>query len=535
MEENKSFDISVSSENSLLEAENRINSNESKGILSFYTKIFIVCCCAITIGLATTQTNVLSRSKIDTTVASAKKPNIIFIVADDLGWNSLGKSYNEAVIDAITTNLTSIVADGIYMTNYYAQEVCTPSRASMLTGRYPLSVGMQYDLIDTEDQWGLDLSETTIADVFKGEGYSTYMLGKWHLGHHSPDYLPTARGFDRYIGYLSGQGYYWSKKTTEFRKYQDFMTADTTCYRGYNGRDLHEYSTFFYTNHAIDIIDNHIDSDVPFFLYLSYQAVHDPYYDVELQYSNGLPDSFIPDDILSIIHKSTQSNLHKEYLKSLYLLDKGIGKVYSHLLDNNLMENTYIVFASDNGGCYASGGFNGPLRGTKGSLFEGGIRVDSFISSPLLSETGINYNGLFHVSDWFPTILSLAGISYKASKELSLDGVDHSDAFFDKSLKPREHMLHNLYAEVDNYFFDIWTNGSFAIRNTQYKLMHTFNSTIYAKEYSLDYKDLTAITDDGHCSQVVSNANGPFTVSQNVMLTTFVDKFLLHSIIYLIS
>lgn len=518
MDEKATFQVTVEGD------ESKITINESNKLLLSFSSVLIFCCTLVFVLLSASQTDLFSSLKskllykdevVEKSVSTSQKPNIIFIVADDLGWNSLGKSYNDEAIDAITTNLTVIANTGIYMTNYYSQEVCTPARASLLTGRYPLSIGMQYDLIEPADEWGMDLSETTIAEVLQDAGYSTYMLGKWHLGHYAPDYLPTARGFDRYIGYLAGQGYYWSKMNTEQKKYKDFMSADSTCYSGYNGHDLHEYSTYFYTNHAIDIIDNHADSDTPFFMYLAYQAVHDPYYDVNGQYSLGVPDEYIPDDILATIHKSTPSSLHKEYLKSLYLLDKGVGQLYQHLIDTNKVDNTYVVFTSDNGGCYASGGFNGPLRGTKGSLFEGGIKVDAFIASPLLTQSGFLYDNLFHASDWFPTLLSLAGVSYDAPSDLSLDGIDHSDAFRDTSIVPRTSVLHNMYSAVDNYFFDMWTNGSFAIRNTQYKLMHTFNSSIYAKEYNLNYKELEAITDDGHCAQSFSSANGPFTVSRH--------------------
>jgi len=182
------------------------------------------------------------------------KPNIIFVLADDLGWNSLGyakgidgESYDFA---DYTPTLTKLAGKGVIMNNYYAQEVCTPSRASLLTGRYPLSMGMQYGVVEPQQTNGMSLYETTIAEVLRDAGYKTHMLGKWHLGHHSARHLPTARGFDSYVGFLSGESYYWSKKYPKRAKFVDFMNATTDCYAGYGTRLIHTHiptQTYTYT------------------------------------------------------------------------------------------------------------------------------------------------------------------------------------------------------------------------------------------------------------------------------------------------
>jgi arylsulfatase A-like enzyme len=136
--------------------------------------------------------------------SSSTKPNFVFIYADDLAWNSIG--YEDYDLQFTTPHLTSMAEKGIRMTNYYAQEVCNPSRASLLTGRYPASVGMQYGVIQYYDPWGLSLDETLLPEILKDEGYKTYMLGKWHLGHYSERMLPTARGFDTFTGQLLSYG-----------------------------------------------------------------------------------------------------------------------------------------------------------------------------------------------------------------------------------------------------------------------------------------------------------------------------------------
>lgn len=201
--------------------------------------------------------------------ASSSKPHIVFILADDLGWNSIG--YEDYDLSFTTPTLTTMAQSGIILTNYYAQEVCTPSRAALLTGRYPLSTGMQYGVVETDTAWGLNLNETTLAEALHNNGYSTHMIGKWHLGHQSPRYLPTARGFDTFTGYLDGDNYYFSKRNPTLNLFHDFISADQECYYTYDNSDMHNYSTHFYRDLAIKTIEDH-DQSVPLFLYLAFQA-----------------------------------------------------------------------------------------------------------------------------------------------------------------------------------------------------------------------------------------------------------------------
>jgi len=128
-------------------------------------------------------------------------------VADDLGWNSLG--YNDDDISFATPIMTKMAREGVILDNFYSQEVCSPARGSLLTGRYPLSIGMQYGMVAATAEWGMPLDEVTIAEVLQDNHYTTHMLGKWHLGYFSPLFLPTARGFDTWIGYANGENYYW--------------------------------------------------------------------------------------------------------------------------------------------------------------------------------------------------------------------------------------------------------------------------------------------------------------------------------------
>jgi len=174
------------------------------------------------------------------------KPNVVLILADDLGWNSMGNE--DFDIDFTTPTLSAMADVGLSMENYYAQEVCTPARASLLTGRLPLSMGMQYFMVETAIPWGMPLNETTIAQVLRENGYRTHMLGKWHLGHHSPRYLPTARGFDTYTGMLNGESYYWSKRNPDHPHFKDFIAADKVCMGVWNNMYLYYIHISCYTH-----------------------------------------------------------------------------------------------------------------------------------------------------------------------------------------------------------------------------------------------------------------------------------------------
>jgi arylsulfatase A-like enzyme len=443
-------------------------------------------------------------------ILTAPKPHIIFVLADDLGWNSMG--YENYDLNFTTPFLSDLASKGIIMDNYYAQEMCSPSRASLLTGRYPLTIGMQYSMINPTTSFGLSTDETLLPEVLRENGYATHMLGKWHLGHYSPLLLPTARGFDHFSGYLSGETFYWSKKNPDHSLFTDMLDMNTSCYFPYLDDDLHTYSTHLYRNKAVDIISDH-DSEVPLFLYLSFQAVHDPFTDLT-RFQKGVPKELLPDGVYDIIHSQVDGHKRRQYAMSLSVFDAAMEDIYNALGDKGILDNSYIIFASDNGGCFLSGGKNGPLRGTKGALFDGGLKVDSFIYSPLISKSsqGMRYSKLMHVSDWFPTILDLASISYEPEESKILDGVSHVSAWLDGSEEtPRDYVLYNYYYGIGSMGLDKWTNGSFAIRNEKYKLMHTYDSPIYGKWFEPG----TLIENDDSLSEGVCNTNlassGEFT------------------------
>jgi len=270
-----------------------------------------------------------------------------------------------------------------------------------------------------------------------------------------------------------------------------------------------------YRDKAVETIEEH-DATNPLFLFLSFQAVHDPFDDLNGVHEKGIPKEYIDEaEVYEEINTGITGLKRQQYAMALYIMDKAINNIMDALQDKGIYDNTYFIFSSDNGGCFAGGGKNGPLRGTKGSLFEGGVRVDSFIYSPLLplDVQGTNYAGLMHISDWFPTILELTQTEFIPEDDFMLDGVSHVSAWMGSDKSPRSNVLYNYYTNVDFYTFDMWVNGSFAIRDIQYKLMHTFNSSTYGAWYNTDEidEDDDALDADVRCAPQAGFGDGEFT------------------------
>jgi arylsulfatase A-like enzyme len=452
---------------------------------------------------------------------SSSKPNVVFLLADDLGWNGIG--YYEptdsarSALQTLTPNLQSLAKAGVALTNYYAMEVCTPSRASFLTGRYPINLGMQYGVVQPTNPWALGLDETLLPEVLKDYGdYDAHILGKWHLGHQSERYLPTARGFDSFVGYLDGDNYYYSKNDPTESGFSDFMVSNATCYgTSADSSAYTTYSTVYYQDLAVDIINDYATANDgnPLFLYVAFQAVHNPFLTDDDDGSYGTKTYALVDDTTTAI-VADSANFDGEkaqlYALTLNILDTAVGNIVDALDTNGMMDNTIVIFASDNGGCYCGGAKNAPFKGSKASLFEGGSKVDAFIYSPTLlaEESSTLYSNLFHVSDWFPTILDMAGISYESADGYALDGVSHYAALTgDSSDAPRTTMLYNAYAKVlgtdGNYSWDLENGAQFAIRGAQYKLVHTYNGSTLVQliENDEELSDDATITVNQDCKQ----------------------------------
>lgn len=215
----------------------------------------------------------------------------------------------------------------------------------------------------------------------------------------------------------------------------------------------------------------------------------------------------IPEATFNAAIASSDVFIRQSYALSLAVLDVAVENIYKALTHAGQIENTYLVIASDNGGCFAAGAKNGDLRGTKGSLFEGGTKVNAYVYNPKITRTGMKYTGLTHVTDWFPTILSWAGINYRAdNEEYKVDGLNQAAAMagVEGAGTPREYMLYNAIVNVEGKNLDMKTNGPVAVRNSRYKLIHAYTSNPSATYYDESLSD--TYDSDVSCPQSQSMA-----------------------------
>jgi len=326
------------------------------------------------------------------------RPNIIHILVDDLGYGDFS-CFNAGRSE--TPHLDQFIAEGTCLDQHYTSSpVCNPSRASLLTGRYPHRTG-SIDTLEWRGLERLDLGEVTIADMLQRAGYRTGLIGKWHLGAFDPRYKPEKRGFQEAICFRGGMhDYYDWRLESEDR----VIRAD--------GR----YLTDYWTDEAIDFLKRQPKD--PFYLHLTYNAPHTP-----LQ---------APEEDLAVFRDREDLS---EAVKTLYAmirrLDRNVGRLLESVDKLGLRDNTLIIFSSDNGPQFGGTGdecldrFNCNLHGSKGSTYEGGIRVPAILRWPEgLAPESAQSNGFFHMNDWLPTILNFAGV--ECPKGIHIDGIDQS-------------------------------------------------------------------------------------------------------------
>lgn len=315
-----------------------------------------------------------------------EKPNIIFILADDLGYGDLS-CYGAN--DIQTPQIDKLAQEGIKFTRVYANStVCSPSRASILTGNYPDLVGVPGVIRDMPDNtWGnLRDDIVTLPEELQKLNYNTALIGKWHLGYKSPD-LPNDRGFDYFKGFVGDMmdDYYTHKR------------AGVNWMRENNHEiDPKGHATDLFSDWTIDYLKEQEKNKNPFFLFLTYNAPHDPVQP--------------PQEWLSKIQKREQGSTQKRQKMIAFIehLDYNIGKILNHLSNSELGKNTIIVFTSDNGGALQYGASNKPFSGGKGDLLEGGIRVPCIVKTPLPSQIKKSEEPLL-LMDFHPSLIKMAG------------------------------------------------------------------------------------------------------------------------------
>lgn len=357
---------------------------------------------------------------------AAVRPNIVHIVADDLGWKDVG--FNGCT-DIRTPHLDALAAGGAKFTQFYCQNICTPTRAALMTGRYPFRYGLQTIAIPGPAAYGLDTAERLLPQSLREAGYTTAIIGKWHLGHADTRYWPGHRGFDYQYGAMIGELDYFTHSDDGvldwFRNHQPVREAG--------------YTTQLLGADAVKYLRRQ-NARQPFYLYLTFNAPHTPY-QAPQEYVDRYPQIADP--------------TRRTYAGMVSCLDDEIGRVVAALDETGLRENTLILFHSDNGGtrnAMFAGQMadlsqvrlpcdNGPYREGKGTLFEGGHRVAACANWPghIRPQT---VDGVIHAVDIYPTLAALAGASTTQGKPL--DGMNVWSTMAEGRPSPRQELLYNI-------------------------------------------------------------------------------------------
>ncbi|KAI5646461.1 sulfatase domain-containing protein [Phthorimaea operculella] len=347
-------------------------------------------------------------------IETKAQPNIVLIVADDLGWDDVSFHGSDQVL---TPNIDLLAYTGVALERYYTHCVCTPSRAALLTGKYAHTTGTQgYPLTNGEDR-GLPLSEKLLPEYLKELGYATHLVGKWHLGLSRNEYLPTFRGFDSHFGYRGGVADYY-----EYIAEENWNIGRVTGFDLYRNLtpswDVEGYLTDIFTDEAKNIIKDH-DKSRPLFLMMAHLAPHSG--------NDGALLQAPPETIRSMRH----------------------------------VENAERRIFADNGGMpygisvnYAS---NWPLRGSKFTPFEGGIRAAGLLWTSQLSATNHLWKGLMHIVDWLPTLLTAIG----AKTPDNIDGINLWNNIVSNQTSTREEIF-EIYTFGDKSFSSI-TQGDYKL------------------------------------------------------------------------
>ena len=337
---------------------------------------------------------------------ASQQPNVIVIVADDLGWNDVG--YHDGDID--TPSLDRLAREGMQLDRFYTTPICSPTRAALMTGRDPMRLGVAYGVILPWDNIGVHPDEHFMPQSFQEAGYQTAMVGKWHLGHAQQSFHPNERGFEHFYGHLH----------TEVGFYPPFSNQGGKDFQR-NGVSINDkgYETFLLADEVNRYIRER-DKTKPFFVYLPFIAPHTPLdapEELQKKYQDINTDlaparSAHTDRTRMMAKQGGEPSSRPMYAAVVDGMDQAIGRVLDTLDRENLADNTIVLFFSDNGGAaYSYGGAdNAPLRGGKGETFEGGIRVISLMRWPEKIAANAKMSQIMSVMDVFPTLAAAAGI-----------------------------------------------------------------------------------------------------------------------------
>jgi len=393
-------------------------------------------------------------------VAAGSRPHIVLMPLDDLGWADVGyhgSDFPTPVIDRLAT------VEGVRLENFYVQQVCSPTRSALMTGRYPFRIGMQHHTtILPGSTAAIPMDTPTLAEQLKSQGYSTHAIGKWHLGYARWSNTPSERGFDSYFGYLQGACDYYNKTVGAL-----VSNASAIMKKAFTGFDFWKdkealweeqattssaghYTVDLYQRQARQILDAH-DPKQPLFIYFAHQNIHEP-----LQYP---PEQKYKDVCAHVAHTDKQTYGHDRHTLCAMTarLDAAIGELVTMLEKKGMWNNTVVWITSDNGGMLAPGAGGGnagsassnyPLRGGKTTVFQGGVRVPSFVTGGLVPSGARNstVTGLLQHVDVPRTLAGLGGVNLLGTS----DGFDIWDVISFGVPSPREEVPVNVDTSHDN-------------------------------------------------------------------------------------
>ncbi len=370
-------------------------------------------------------------------LAKPAQPNIVYIVADDQGWADVG--YHGS--DIKTPNIDALARGGVRLEQFHAQPLCTQTRAALMTGRYPFRTGMQSAVIPSAGRYGLDTDEWLLPQALQAAGYRTSMVGKWHLGHADRKFWPRQRGFDYHYGAVLGEIDYYSHSA---HGVLDWFRDDVPVKE-------EGYATSLLGDDAVRVIAEH-DQAEPMFLYLAFTAPHTPF---------QAPQEY--QDLNSSIEDPTR----RTYAGMVSALDHQVGRVVAALEARGMLENTLIVYQSDNGGVRSSmfagesdvskltlPASNAPWRDGKGTLYEGGTRVIALANWKGTLPEGEVVDQPMHVVDMFPTLVTLAGGSSAGAKPI--DGLDMWPTIAKGEPSPRDTTIYSIEPQQAAIAKDNW-------------------------------------------------------------------------------
>ncbi|MFC1757820.1 arylsulfatase [Planctomycetota bacterium] len=371
----------------------------------------------------------------DNAAIAGSRPNIVFVLADDMGWAQPGFNGGDG---RLTPNLDRLASESLRLTQYYSHSVCAPTRGAFLTGRYAFRNWMDWRSEDfgkpsylkklglslaqnskgepTRRIHALDTNERTIAEALRDAGYFTGLVGKWHCGEWLDEHLPMGQGFAHQYGhYAWGIDYY--AKTIEHNAPARFAVYDW--HR--NQKPLQEagYTTDLFAAEAERVIASQ-SKDKPFFLYVAFNAVHGPL---------NKPPRYAELDVRDAMLKC---------------MDDAVGRIVKAVDDNGFQENTLIVFTNDNGPVLEE--MSKPYRGTKNTTFEGGVRMPCLLRWPGKTKRNASNDGMMFVADWYSTAITLAGGNHE--QDLPVDSHDMTDALFRDGQSPRDEIIFEVAGSV---------------------------------------------------------------------------------------